>query len=394
MSKQLEQVKALIELREKARLGGGQKRIDSQHEKGKFTARERIQMLLDEGSFEEFDMFVTHRCTNFGMEKTTFLGDGVVTGYGTIDGRLVYVYSQDANVLGGSIGEMHAAKIAKIYDMAGIGGTYNIKFPQNIALGLNIYYNKAKDWTSITVGESLDSSDDVFAESLNTDLRFAGAWRAAALDLSLGLTMPMKKEITFEDGNTQKVILLIERADMHAGLTAYFGSSNSSSLLFQAGFTKLIIDPNAAKKEQVLSFDDVYVLIEPRFVSKSLCFSLSLFNMPTSTKENLFYVEDPVGISVSLYTPWISLSGNKSQFGLMTTMSSSKSLDNIIKGNEEGIGFEAIKEDLGLFVSPYGIIYFGAGKLNFSLNVNALDIKDWNSFLDNVSLIAGYKVQL
>lgn len=283
---------------------------------------------------------------------------------------------------------------AKIYDMTGIGGTYTVRFPQNLALGVNVYYNKAKDWTSITVGESLDSSDDVFAESLNTDLRFAGAWRAAALDLSLGLTMPMKKEITFEDGNTQKVILLIERADMHAGLTAYFGSSNSSSLLFQAGFTKLIIDPNAAKKEQVLSFDDVYVLIEPRFVSKSLCFSLSLFNMPTSTKENLFYVEDPVGISVTLYTPWISLSGNKSQFGLMTTMSSSKSLDNIIKGNEEGLGFEAIKEDLGLFVSPYGIIYFGAGKLNFSLNVNALDIKDWNSFLDNVSLIAGYKVQL
>ena len=116
---------------------------------------------------------------------------------------------------------------AKIYDMTGIGGTYTVRFPQNLALGVNVYYNKAKDWTSITVGESLDSSDDVFAESLNTDLRFAGAWRAAALDLSLGLTMPMKKEITFEDGNTQKVILLIERADMHAGLTAYFGSSNS-----------------------------------------------------------------------------------------------------------------------------------------------------------------------
>ena len=93
MSQQLEQVKALIELREKARLGGGEKRIDSQHQKGKYTARERIAMLLDEGSFEEFDMFVTHRCTNFGMNKTTFLGDGVVTGYGTIDGRLVYVFA-------------------------------------------------------------------------------------------------------------------------------------------------------------------------------------------------------------------------------------------------------------------------------------------------------------
>ena len=92
MSHQLEQVKALISLREKARIGGGQKRIDSQHEKGKYTARERINMLLDEGSFEEFDMFVTHRCTNFGMEKSVFLGDGVVTGRGTIDGRMVYVF--------------------------------------------------------------------------------------------------------------------------------------------------------------------------------------------------------------------------------------------------------------------------------------------------------------
>lgn len=118
MSNQLEQVKALMELREKARLGGGQKRIDSQHSKGKYTARERIAMLLDEGSFEEFDMFVTHRCTNFGMEKTTFLGDGVVTGYGTIGGRLVYVFAQDFTVIGGSLSETFAKKICKVMDIA------------------------------------------------------------------------------------------------------------------------------------------------------------------------------------------------------------------------------------------------------------------------------------
>ncbi len=118
MSKQLEEVKALISLREKARLGGGQKRIDSQHEKGKFTARERIAMLLDSGSFEEFDMFVTHRCTNFGMEKNHILGDGVVTGYGTIGGRLVYVFAQDFTVLGGSLSETFAQKICKVMDIA------------------------------------------------------------------------------------------------------------------------------------------------------------------------------------------------------------------------------------------------------------------------------------
>jgi acetyl-CoA carboxylase carboxyltransferase component len=118
MSQQLEQVKALIQLREKARLGGGQKRIDSQHQKGKYTARERIAMLLDQGSFEEFDMFVTHRCTNFNMEKEQFLGDGVVTGYGTIDGRLVYVFAQDFTVFGGSLSESFALKICKIMDQA------------------------------------------------------------------------------------------------------------------------------------------------------------------------------------------------------------------------------------------------------------------------------------
>lgn len=113
-----EKINKLIELRAQARLGGGEKRIASQHAKGKLTARERIDILLDEGSFEEFDMFVTHRCTNFGMEDQKFLGDGVVTGHGTIDGRVVYVFSQDFTVFGGSLSETFAQKICKVMDMA------------------------------------------------------------------------------------------------------------------------------------------------------------------------------------------------------------------------------------------------------------------------------------
>ena len=106
--------------REEARAGGGEKRVAAQHAKGKLTARERIEVLLDEGSFEEYDMFVTHRAVDFGMDdpKTKIPGDGVVTGWGTINGRLVYVYSQDFTVLGGSLSETHAAKICKIMDMA------------------------------------------------------------------------------------------------------------------------------------------------------------------------------------------------------------------------------------------------------------------------------------
>jgi len=115
MSDQLDQ---LLKLRAEARLGGGQERIDKLHAKGRMTARERIDLLLDPGSFEEFDMFKTHRCTSFGMEKKTFPGDGVVTGYGTVDGRLIYVYAQDPTVLGGSLSETIAEKICKIMDLA------------------------------------------------------------------------------------------------------------------------------------------------------------------------------------------------------------------------------------------------------------------------------------
>jgi len=105
-------------MREAARLGGGEKRIAAQHQRGKLTARERIDLLLDPGSFVEMDMFVTHRCRDFGMEKKQIPGDGVVTGYGTVDGRHIFVFSQDFTVFGGSLAEGHAQKICKIMDMA------------------------------------------------------------------------------------------------------------------------------------------------------------------------------------------------------------------------------------------------------------------------------------
>ncbi len=113
-----QKIKELLDKRAEARIGGGQKGIDKQHQAGKLTARERIALLLDEGSFEEFDMFVTHRCQNFDMQKKSFLGDGVVTGYGTINGRMVYVFAQDFTVFGGSLSETMALKICKVMDQA------------------------------------------------------------------------------------------------------------------------------------------------------------------------------------------------------------------------------------------------------------------------------------
>jgi len=111
-------VAELQDKREKAYLGGGEKAVANQHKKGKLTARERINMLVDSGSFEEFDMFVVHNCTNFGMENTKYDGDGVVTGFGTIDGRIVYVFAQDFTIFGGSLSKTYAEKICKIMDMA------------------------------------------------------------------------------------------------------------------------------------------------------------------------------------------------------------------------------------------------------------------------------------
>ena len=101
-----------------ARQGGGQRRVEAQHRRGKLTARERLELLLDPGSFEEWDMFVEHRSHDFGVDEHKIPGDGVITGYGTVNGRLVFVFSQDFTVFGGALSAMHAAKICKVMDMA------------------------------------------------------------------------------------------------------------------------------------------------------------------------------------------------------------------------------------------------------------------------------------
>ena len=138
-----------------SKLGGGKKRIDAQHNKGKLTARERLEILLDTNSFEEIGGLVTHRSTNFGLDKTKFLGDGVVTGYGTVNGRLIYVYSQDFTVLGGSLAEAHAEKICKIMELAmkngvpiiGLNDSGGARIQEGVvSLGgyADIFYNNTK----------------------------------------------------------------------------------------------------------------------------------------------------------------------------------------------------------------------------------------------------------
>src|SRR5256886_6366181 len=113
-----DKIAELLQLQAEAKRGGGPKRIEAQHKKGKLTARERLNLLLDPDTFNELDMFVTHRSSDFGLDEQKILGDGVVTGYGQIEGRLVYVFSQDFTVFGGSLSEAHAEKICKIMDLA------------------------------------------------------------------------------------------------------------------------------------------------------------------------------------------------------------------------------------------------------------------------------------
>ena len=129
MSAMQEKIDLLNQKRKKVLAGGGEKRVDKQHASGKKTARERIALLLDPGSFVELDQFVTHRCTNFGMETKELPGEGVVTGYGTVEGRLVYVFAQDFTVEGGSLGEMHAAKIVKVQQLSMKNGSSS-RWPQ------------------------------------------------------------------------------------------------------------------------------------------------------------------------------------------------------------------------------------------------------------------------
>ncbi|HRQ32195.1 MAG TPA: carboxyl transferase domain-containing protein, partial [Anaerolineales bacterium] len=111
-------IQKLHDLKTKSRMGGGEERIKAQHAKGRLTARERVDLLLDKGSFREVDAFVQHRTNDFALDKQRFIGDSVVTGWGTIEGKLVYVFSQDFTVFGGSLGEVHAEKICKIMDLA------------------------------------------------------------------------------------------------------------------------------------------------------------------------------------------------------------------------------------------------------------------------------------
>ncbi len=271
---------------------------------------------------------------------------------------------------------------SQIYDNSGIGGTYYIQIPGNLAFAIYAYYN-----TSLTASTS-SSSSSTRQESLNTDLRFAGAWPSVALDMSLGFTMPMEYSITNTSGSEEDVILLIRRADMHMGLTAFFGSTNSSSLLFQTGINQLIIDPSTLEDQAAISMDNLFILVEPRFVTKYLCFAFTLYNMPLDDLSDLFYITNPTGVCVNFYSPWVLIKGNRCQFGMIAGVSCTETLDTVI------LDTSTFAENLELEITPYGITKFGKGTLNYSLSIECLTINSWETFLQNTSIVIGYKSEL
>ncbi len=292
----------------------------------------------------------------------------------------------------------------KIYPMSGIGASYILRLPFNMASGVYLYYNKTSLLQNVPVvpddtapaedpAETDAAEDEVEApvtpaepivsqmidnESLNVDLRFAGAWPAVTLDFTAGFTLPFEKT----DSDDQKVILLIRRADLHTGLSMLIGSSYTSSLLFQAGLIKLIFNPNEEENEKVLAFKDVYILIEPRFVAKNVGFAFSLYNIPPEVSERLFYISNPLGVNVSIYTSNIQILGKPSQFGAHITLSVPEST------------IQITPDMLKLQVAPFGTMNVGGGKMDAAIMCNVLGISSFDTFISNTRFSIGYKVQL
>lgn len=262
---------------------------------------------------------------------------------------------------------------ARIYPMSGIGGSYILKLPYNMASGMYLYYNK-----NILSVDTEEISEPVENESLNIDLRFAGSWPFITLDFAAGFTLPFENT----DSNDDKVILLIRRADLHTGISLLIGSSYSSSLLFQAGLTKLIFNPNEENEEKVLAFKDVYILIEPRFVAKNVGFAFSLYNIPLEVSERLFYISNPLGVNVSIYSSNIQILGKPSQFGAHITLSVPEST------------IQITPDMLDLQVAPFGTMNIGGGKLDTAVMCNVLGITNFDTFIQNTRFSIGYKVQL
>lgn len=266
----------------------------------------------------------------------------------------------------------------KIYPMSGIGCSYVLRLPYNMATGIYFYYNKTSLLQLPVEEEAIPLVETVENESFNIDLRFASAWSAVNLDFAAGFTLPFEKN----DSNEEKVIVLVRKADLHTGLSMMIGSSYTSSFLLQMGLTKLIFNPNETMNETVVAFKDVFILIEPRFLAKNVGFAFTLYNIPSEVSERLFYISNPLGVNISIYSLNTQLLGKPSEFGAHVTLSIPESTMNISP------------DMLNLQVAPFITMNVFGGKLDTAVMCNVLKVTSFETFVQNTKISIGYKVKL
>lgn len=259
----IERLEYLQKLRAEALLGGGKKRIDKLHSLGRLTARERINLLLDEGSFEEFDMFKTHRCSDFGMQKQKILGDGVVTGHGTIDGRVVYVFAQDFTVLGGSLSETFAEKICKIMDLAMKNGAPVIGLNDSGGARIQEGIESLAGYTDIFLRNVMASGVVPQISAIFGPCAGGAVYSPALTDFVvmvknnsyMFLTGPkVVKSVTHEDVSVEE----LGGADMHAsrsGVSDYAATSGTDAIAYVRKLVSFLPQNNLENPPTVLCTD-------------------------------------------------------------------------------------------------------------------------------------------
>lgn len=259
----IERLEYLQKLRAEALLGGGKKRIDKLHSLGRLTARERINLLLDEGSFEEFDMFKTHRCSDFGMQKQKILGDGVVTGHGTIDGRVVYVFAQDFTVLGGSLSETFAEKICKIMDLAMKNGAPVIGLNDSGGARIQEGIESLAGYTDIFLRNVMASGVVPQISAIFGPCAGGAVYSPALTDFVvmvknnsyMFLTGPkVVKSVTHEDVSVEE----LGGADMHAsrsGVSDYAATSGADAIAYVRKLVSFLPQNNLENPPTVLCTD-------------------------------------------------------------------------------------------------------------------------------------------
>lgn len=259
---------------------------------------------------------------------------------------------------------------AQLYPMSGLGASYTLKAITNIAGSVYFYYNKEN------IASTLPSS--VEDTSLNIDFRLSGVLPWTLVDLSAGFTLPFEKL----DADGEEVILLVRKANLHAGLSLFIGSSHTSSLLLQAGLIKLVISPNPNLNEKVVTLKDLTLLVEPRFKAQNLGIALSLFNIPPQVAKKLFYIENPLGVNVSLFYSTFAKLGFQGELGLHTTLSVPEST------------FELSAKDLVMQIAPYIKADIGGGSLNAAIKCKVFNFTSFSKAVENTSLSVGYKTQI